>query len=218
MSISKQSGALAYIFQSHQNLAGKPFSLSLQLGSKPGEPAEQIGLYFHTPNNNTDDLYHGFTGDIFIESTAQGYRFLSLLVQDNNLAIEKQWINPADYLNDDIPDSVRAKSNEIVGNETDEYKKVKLLHNWVAKNIYYDYDDYYHHIPTKIDPAGVLETRRSVCAGYANLLRALIQAQGIPAMYNICLTGTYPGYATLESSHAYTEAFVNGRWVRMDAT
>ena len=135
----------------------------------------------------------------------------------NNREFLSEWINPAYGLtrhiayggNMETTSAIRAKSDEIVGDETDDYEKLKLLHDWVADNIYYDFDNYLHGMPTKIDPDGVLETRRSVCAGYSALLIDLIQAQGIPAME---VSGKAPG------NHAWVEAFAGGRWVFIDAT
>jgi hypothetical protein len=200
--------------------AGVPFSVSLPILLNPDEPLERILVMYETPRPGASPypyVGHTITEDLLIEHGAQGFRFRGILARDSNLRMEQEWINPADYLSGNISDAVRAKSDEIVGTETDEYKKLRLLHDWVAENIYYDLDYYEHHGSTDFDPEDVLETRRTVCGGYANLLRALIQAQGIPAMYDVCVTGSFPGHTDMET-HAYIEAFVNGRWVRMDVT
>ena len=200
--------------------AGIFFSASMPIQLQPDEPMELILVSYETPRSGASPypyVSHTITEDLLIEHGEQGFRFRGLLAQDSNLRMEEEWINPADYLSDKIPDTVHAMSDEIVGAETDDYKKVRLLHDWVADNIYYDHDAFENDTATATDPAGVLETRRTVCGGYANLLRALIQAQGIPVMYDICIVGGFPGHTVWET-HAYIEAFVDGRWVRMDAT
>ncbi len=200
--------------------AGVPFSVSLPILLNPDEPLERILVMYETPRPGASPypyVSHTVTEDLLIEHGEQGFRFRGILARDCNLRMEQEWINPADYLSGNISDAVRAKSDEIVGTETDDYEKLRLLHDWVAENIYYDLDYYEHHGSTDFDPEDVLETRRTVCGGYANLLRALIQAQGIPVMYDVCVVGSFPGHTDMET-HAYIEAFVNGRWVRMDVT
>jgi len=131
-------------------------------------------------------------------------------------------IEPAEVLAAaNVPDSVAAKSCEIVGNESDDYTKVFLLHKWVAENIYYDYDALSGRSERITNSAGVLENRRSVCAGYSSLLRDLILAQGIPAIYSSNCARPSGSYALSEAAcedHAHTEAYVDGRWITMDAT
>lgn len=155
---------------------------------------------------------------IYIEKTSGGYRVMPSLVQENNTAFEASYIDPSSTLTGDIPASVAAKSNEIVGSETDDYAKVFLLHKWVAENIYYDYDALYGRSERITDSAGVLEVSRSVCEGYSRLLKDLILAQGIPAMYclNDSTDGSYATNTCCGEAHAHVEAYVNGRWITMD--
>lgn len=158
---------------------------------------------------------------IYIQKTSGGYEIRESQVLDNNLAFSESAINPQDAFRIQVPDAVAAKSDEIVGNETDDYTKVFLLHQWVSENIYYDYDAYYDADLRTTDTAWVLANRRGVCAGYASLLRDLILAQGIPAIYCSNLSLNSSSYALTASGgedHAHTEAYVDGRWIVMDAT
>ncbi len=167
---------------------------------------------------------------VYIEPTGGGYRFMKSLVLDNNMALGKAYADPDKYRDASlVAEKVKAMSNEIVGGETDEYRKIFLLHKWVAENIYYDYDSYYSGDRTFYDAEGVLASKRSVCEGYAELLKNLIQAQGIPAMktttYALGLGSNGASFATsadhaavTTSNHAHVEAYVNGRWVIMDPT
>jgi len=73
---------------------------------------------------------------------------------------------------------------------------------------------------------GVLNSRRSVCDGYANLLTALLRAAGIPAKkvtgfaLGMSTNGDWPASLNpgRDSNHAWTEAFVDGRWIIIDST
>ena len=214
--------------------SGKYFSRTLTLNTDPEETDYSIGVVAYKNTDeyvtllaNLDNIIHvtssglvfgtGMPIHIYYEDGTDEETYENFLT--NNREFLSEWINPVYGLTRhmgyvgmvswETTPTIRAKSNEIVGSETNDYEKLKLLHDWVADNIYYDYDNYLHDKPTKIDPDGVLATRRTVCAGYSALLIDLIQAQGIPAIY---VTGWANG------GHAWVEAFADGRWVFIDAT
>ena len=109
----------------------------------------------------------------------------------------------------------------------DDYSKALALHDWVCDNIYYDYDYYYGRTEYQDTSAlNVLSSRKSVCAGYANLLASMLRAANIPAKK---VSGFAVGLSSRsvpddvlngkgESNHAWNEAYVNGRWIIIDAT
>lgn len=193
--------------------SGELFSAQLTL-SHSGKAA--VNVYTYQAGSNWSITYNR----IYIEKTANGYRIMPSLVQENNTAFEQRNIDPQATLDTEVPASVVAMSNAIVGNVTDDYTKVFLLHQWVAENIYYDYDAYYGRSQRITDSAGVLEVRRSVCEGYSRLLKDLILAQNIPAVYctNMSTDGSYAISTSGGELHAHTEAYVGGRWIIMDAT
>ena len=99
----------------------------------------------------------------------------------------------------------------------------------MAENIYYDYDAYRGGTGTFYDSADILANKRSVCEGYANLLRDLILAQGIPSMkastFSLGASTNGGSFATnaadagtTKSNHTHVEACVDGHWVVMDPT
>ena len=65
------------------------------------------------------------------------------MVLDHNIEKMSAWKKAENYLPKSISEELVQLSNEIVGNETDAYKKLYLLNYWVADNIYYDYDYFY---------------------------------------------------------------------------
>jgi uncharacterized repeat protein (TIGR02543 family) len=65
-----------------------------------------------------------------------------------------------------------------------------------------------------ISAPDVLKNRLAVCDGFTNLTVALLQAVGIPAKR---VTGTANGMFGWDN-HAWTEAFVDNRWVFIDST
>ena len=190
---------------------------------------EDIPVTVYTKKSG-EELYWSYIWQtLTIEATETGYQFTETPVSEHNRAMMNgSWINPADHLSDSIDPAVLAKSAEIVGTETDPYRKLLQIHRWVAENLYYD-NDYAagRTETTPLTPAEVLSAGYSVCQGYANLVQALCQAQGIPCMILTTWgagTGTdgfisaedYP-FIT-ESNHAHAAAWVEGRWVHMDTT
>ena len=205
--------------------AGKYFSVSCSLGTL----SEPVSVDIYTATNGSNSYWSMVWQNIYVEQTDSGYRFMPSPVLENNRSFANAWLNPGDYLYGDISSAVKAMSDEIVGGETDDYRKLFLLHRWVAENIYYDYDYYYGDDYTYYDSDSILENKRSVCEGYANLLRDLVLAQNIPCMkvttYALGVSVGGGSYAikteyadTRSSNHAHVEAFVDGRWVAMDPT
>lgn len=207
--------------------SGQEFSVRVALSHSGSLP---ISIYTRVRGEQTYWSY--IWNRIYIEKTGGGYRIMPSLVLDRNLSFAQAYVNPDNFRDSsNVPDSVKSMSNQIVGGETDDYTKIFLLHKWVAENIYYDYDAYLSgsYRSGKYDSATVLADKRSVCEGYANLLRDLILAQGIPCMkastYSLGVSTNGGSYAvkadeanTETSNHAHVEAWVDGHWVIMDAT
>ncbi len=75
---------------------------------------------------------------------------------------------------------IKALSDEICEGTDEEYEKLRAISLWVSENIYYDYDARNGGATAETySLAHVLEARRSICFGYANLTAALCRAQGI---------------------------------------
>ncbi len=90
-----------------------------------------------------------------------------------------------------------------------QYEKIRAITEFVADRTYYDYY-YYLGIGdwTYTNAYDVYKEQRTVCEGYANLVRAL------------CLTVDIPCMKILGANHAYNGAYDsdNERWVLTDAT
>lgn len=112
-------------------------------------------------------------------------------------------------------DRIIQKSAEICAEFTDPYEKARAIFTWVAENIEYDYDYYEGRKGTvTTDPEGVLDCKLTICEGYSRLTEALLQAQGIPAKF---ISGAAVG-PNGWGLHAWNAAFVDGRWIYLDAT
>ncbi|MCL1857635.1 MAG: leucine-rich repeat protein [Oscillospiraceae bacterium] len=115
----------------------------------------------------------------------------------------------------------------ITANIPDDYEKIKAIHDWVANNIYFDYDASVSKDYEDTSALSVLELKRNVCEGYAKLTVALLRSAGIPAKYidgfalgvhGIEQTDVFYDLNNDEINHAWCEAFADNRWIIMDPT
>ncbi|MCB9758553.1 MAG: transglutaminase [Alphaproteobacteria bacterium] len=113
--------------------------------------------------------------------------------------------------------SIAAVAAFIQENEPDPFLRVKALHDYVADRISYDYDSLVPGQRAPQDAVTVFETRRGVCAGYANLLAALGDETGDEIVYVVGNVRGMDG-GLMGSSHAWNAARVDGRWYLMDPT
>lgn len=159
------------------------------------------------------------------------WAFVNAPTYENNLAIFNQPKSVEEALsstkNIQVEESeIQALSNEITKDCQSDYEKVLKIHDWVAENIYYDYDAFYAGEYGEQDALNVLHSKRGVCEGYANLFAALVRAQNIPCRVQAGFalgTGTKPTWSDenmneAKSNHAWNEAYVDGRWMLIDVT
>ena len=135
-------------------------------------------------------------------------------VQANGTVIDG-WVNPGAYV-EPQNEAITALSWEICAGIDSDYDKAHAIFRWVAGNVAYDYEHLYGRKASISNTAQeVLESRLAVCAGYARLTQALLQAQDIPALY---VRGSGVNGLTSNVNHAWNLAFVEGRWVALDST
>ena len=149
-------------------------------------------------------------------------------VYDSNMtdkAVFECYLKPSGGVESDEKKIIKlAKS--IVSKGDSDYEKVRKVHDWVANNVWYDYDSYGSGSYGNNNALEVLESKKAVCQGYANLSAALLRALGIPAkVVSGYALGLSSGGQWTESTitgdktnHAWNEVFVDGRWVIFDAT
>jgi transglutaminase/protease-like cytokinesis protein 3 len=105
----------------------------------------------------------------------------------------------------------------IAQREPDPWMRVKALHDYVADRVAYDVESYRAGAYPPQDAETVFRTRRSVCAGYANLLAALGEAAGD----EIVVVGgdaRTTGNELTGEGHAWNAARIAGRWTLLDPT
>jgi transglutaminase-like putative cysteine protease len=113
--------------------------------------------------------------------------------------------------------SIASVGRYLAQQEPNPWLRIKALHDYVADRVAYDVAAYRRRDYGPQDAATVFRTRRSVCAGYANLLAALGEAAG----ERIIVVGgdaRTDGALLTGEGHAWNAARIGGRWVLIDAT
>lgn len=109
-----------------------------------------------------------------------------------------------------------------------DYEKCRAIHDWVCANIWYDMDAFLSDQSSYKSPAQMLKEKRGVCSNYTELLNTMLRMAGIPAkeVDGFALgvgeektwNSTSLAKASSKINHAWTEAYVDGRWIYIDAT
>ena len=118
----------------------------------------------------------------------------------------REYLEANAYVQSDEP-GLRAKVQEILGDEKDLWPAALKLERWVAESMRFD-------LGIAMAPSVELfQNRRGTCVGYATLLTTLARAAGIPARLVL-------GYVYVDGmfgGHAWTEVLVGNDWIPLDA-
>ncbi|HEY1381454.1 MAG TPA: transglutaminase-like domain-containing protein [Gemmataceae bacterium] len=108
---------------------------------------------------------------------------------------------------------VKQHAAAAVGGETDPWKKALLVERWVHQNMKVQ------NFTEAMAPASeVARTLTGDCTEYSMLAAAMCKAAGVPARTAIGLVYVDDPRQPLLGFHMWTEVFVRGAWVGIDAT
>jgi transglutaminase-like putative cysteine protease len=132
-------------------------------------------------------------------------------------------VGSTDVIEADAP-AIRALADRVAG-ETEGAEAARLLFDWVRDEIRYDMAP---DVEAREDwkATATLERGRGFCQQKAVLLASLLRSRGIPAgvvLQDLLDHKIPPHYVEFLGSqrlelHGLTCAFLDGRWVRLDAT
>lgn len=179
------------------------------------------------------DRFSKFTSfywkNIFFEVQDNQYLFICSPVYSHNKEISENNNNMLDsdleigWLYGEDLNILQSLVDSITKDISDDYMKTKEISEWVSNNIYYDWDSYLDrkcHIESERE---ILNQKRTVCQGYANLSQALLRLSGIPTRvvsgYALGESANGAGWDEVEhssSNHGWIEAYVNDRWIIID--
>lgn len=130
--------------------------------------------------------------------------------------------------NNFIPEEIVKLAQKIIRHSYSNYDKIMAVHDWVADNVYYDYDSLSDgsYRQQKHDALSVIKRKRTVCSGYSELTKILLKAVGIYAINMDCFA---LGYMTngdwnmavnmeCDANHVITFAYADDKWLMMDTT
>jgi len=104
----------------------------------------------------------------------------------------------------------------------DDLEKTRAIYRWITENINYDYQAYLAGTYGDMSAQGVLNSRKSVCAGYSELFFKLAQAMDLQV---IKISGWAKGISYVDSSsllgipnHAWNAVKLYDGWYLLDST
>ncbi|MCL2755337.1 MAG: transglutaminase-like domain-containing protein, partial [Oscillospiraceae bacterium] len=122
---------------------------------------------------------------------------------------------------------IQRLSGEITAGMNSDYEKARAVARWVSANIHYDRDSRDiastpELIGDVIALSNVLDTRKTICSGYANLTAALLNSLGFKAItiMGSAVSVNEPAALRTENRlHEWTAFWYEGesRWVHLDA-
>jgi len=115
--------------------------------------------------------------------------------------------------------SVDSLARYLVEPARNDRDKVRALFRWISDRIAYDVEAYYGGAARDDTAAGVLQRRKAVCEGYANLFKELCDAAGLEAV----VVGGYgkgadfvPGEDVDAANHSWNAVKLDGAWNLLD--
>ncbi len=124
--------------------------------------------------------------------------------------------------------SVEVLARQLTAHQSNDSLKVVAIFDWITQHIYYDVNAYNERLPTATlgdsqTSAVVLQEKKAICGGYANLFYDLCRAAGI----EVCIveglgkvqTSDFPqDTRTKIEDHAWNAVKINRYWYLADLT
>lgn len=98
---------------------------------------------------------------------------------------------------------------------------VARIYFWIVENIKYDWDAFRNNKQIDVSASSTLENRKSVCAGYANLFKAMCDNAKIKCAVITGYAkaeGFYHGEKLTEPNHAWNAVKIYDKWELIDVT
>jgi hypothetical protein len=122
----------------------------------------------------------------------------------------------SNYFINSKDERVRADAEQAVGDETNAWKKALRIESWVHRNMnQVKHEDYTEALATADHVARTLE---GDCTEYSMLTAAMCRAADVPARTAVGLVYVDLPRGPVLAFHMWTEVYVEGQWVPIDAT
>ncbi len=188
-----------------------------------------LSLCSHIPDT---DYYKSYIRlPIFVKVHDTGFHntpaFIYNIDKLKRIATDKDhlqyWLKATDYFQSD-KELIKNLAKKIVGKcKENEYLCVLAVHKFVARNLYYDYDELNAKERQDDSSVAVVKRRHTTCRGYVSLCVSLLRALNIPAQQLTCYLAKPGQLIDIErvkpkANHVFVAAFADNRWLLLDPT
>lgn len=190
-----------------QNDSGA-FDIKVSLKDLDKTQEHVVSFFVQTSDDASELTGLPFDDCVIQYSDELGWHFKKWLnYTDNIIKYYEYKATPSWYVNSEI----KSFTYSLIENKYDDYSRLETIYNWVCDNIYYD-QDYANGVSgsTNVSAYDVYKNKYGVCEGYTNLIKAMCTALGISCKIVRQTDGL--------SGHVWNEAYVDGRWIILDAT
>ena len=136
--------------------------------------------------------------------STNGAQALNALLSSKEFKMDNAKTLHNSNITDEEWNELKAYVDKNLKGETESATYQKIF-KWCVDSLKYTYDD------AALEPYEVFKKRRCVCQGYANLCKAMLLTQNIPAFGANGMLGTV-------GAHAWLYAYVDGKWRVSDPT
>lgn len=153
---------------------------------------------------------------ISIMENVEGKSYKQVLSSSINVKLEdpnKTYLNSIQNVQWDENTKAVAKAKELTKNAKTDEEKIKIVYEYVVKNVKYDYDKI-GNLATDYVPVvdETFESNKGICYDFASMFAAMLRSLNIPTKLVKGYTKNAVGY------HAWNEVLINGKWVVVDTT
>ncbi len=199
-----------------------------------GNRSYKVYIDVRSNDSENEDLYifnSIYDGVINIERVNGKLVFKKSDAVENNYEVYNSLLAPEYYLSkaqlsQEEYTAIRKLSDEICKGLTTDYEKVRAMHDWIARHVYYNFD--YKDLGGgeqegfNVDTSALIILHRfTQCWGMSILLTDMCRIQGIPAtkvVGPIRHNAMTDQFDVDTNNHAWNVVFVNGKWMVVDST
>jgi len=138
------------------------------------------------------------------------------------------YLKPTEFIDSDDP-AIASKARELTGDCADDKEKLGRIYYFVRDFPYDILDSFRYLAEGKRQASDVLKNGKAFCMGKASMFAALCRASGIPSRIGFqqlhCPDKPFMNEEVAKiwgdrklPWHSLGEAYLNGRWLRLDAT
>jgi transglutaminase-like putative cysteine protease len=195
------------------------FNQLVKLKNRINFPHETTAATYRVTIRNEDDVKSAFSNDerqMIKEVKGNSFELHIKAVNGSTVTGEEkeadpEFIQSCYYINSDDA-VVKERTSAAIGKEVDPWKKAVRIERWVHQNMRFTNDE------TLATADHVARTLQGDCTEYAMLAAAMCRAAGVPSRTAIGLIYADVKGAPVFAFHMWTEVWIKGRWIPIDAT